>query len=118
MHEQPSSPPAVTAPAGYELLEEIRRGRMGGGYQAPQAGLQRTVALKMTLSRAAASPGDLQRFRTEAEATAALQHPNVVRVHEVGEVDGRPFFSMDFIDGTSLAQRLAAGPLPGRAAAG
>ncbi len=122
MHEQSAvAPPggsAVIAPAGYEVLGELGRGGMGVVYKARQASLQRTVALKMTLSGPATGADDLQRFRTEAEATAALRHPNIVSVHEVGEVDGRPYFSMDLIDGMSLAQRLAAGPLPGKVAAG
>jgi serine/threonine-protein kinase len=90
---------------------------MGVVYKACQVQLRRTVALKMILSGAMASSSDLQRFRTEAEATATLQHPNIVRVHAVGEVGGRPYFSMDFIQGISLAQRLADGPLPSRDAA-
>ena len=58
---------------------------------------------------------ELQRFQTEAAAAAGLQHPNIVAVHAVGQQDGRRYYSMDFIEGPSLAKRLAAGPLPGRA---
>jgi serine/threonine-protein kinase len=72
----------------------------------------------MLLPQAVASASDLQRFRTEVEATACLQHPHIVRVYEVGDADGRPFYSMDYIDGPSLAQRLQNGPLPGKVAAG
>ena len=101
----------------YELLEEVARGGMGVVYKARQHGLNRVVALKMILPGRLASAEDVQRFRTEAEATARLQHPNIVAVHEVGEVDGQHFYSMDFIDGPSLSKRLAQGPLPGRQAA-
>src|SRR5207249_1716742 len=62
-------------------------------------------------------PAEQQRFHAEVEAAASLQHPNIVRVHEFGEADGCPFYSMDFIDGESLARRLRAGPLPGKLAA-
>jgi serine/threonine-protein kinase len=101
----------------YELLEEIGHGGMGVVYKARQTGLNRVVALKTIRPGCLSSAEDLQRFRTEAEATAGLQHPHVVPIHEVGEVDGQYFYSMDYIDGPSLAQRLAAGPLPGQLAA-
>ena len=101
----------------YEILEEVARGGMGVVYKARQKGLNRIVALKMILPGRLANADDLNRFRTEAEATARLQHPNIVTVYDVGEVDGQHFYSMDFIDGPSLSKKLAQGPLPGRAAA-
>jgi hypothetical protein len=101
----------------YELLAELGRGGMGVVFKANQVRLRRTVALKMILSGEMASSSDLQRFKTEAEATAALRHPHIVPVHEVGEIDGHPYFSMDFIEGVSFAQRLVDGPVPGRVAA-
>jgi serine/threonine protein kinase len=114
-------PGDVTSPGQffgeYELLAEIGRGGMGVVYRARHATLNRVVALKMILPGAGLSATDLQRFRTEAESTAQLRHPNIVSLHAVGEIDGRHFYSMDFIDGPSLGQRLAAGPLPGRRAA-
>jgi predicted Ser/Thr protein kinase len=79
--------------------------------------LDRIVALKMILAGRLATTDDVVRFRTEAEAAARLQHPNVVAVFEVDEIDGQHFFSMEYIEGESLSQRLARGPLPGRAAA-
>ena len=102
---------------GFELLEELGRGGMGVVYKARQVGLNRVVALKMILSGSHASPGELARFRREAEAVARLNHPNVVQVHEVGEADGRPFFALEFVEGGSLDRKLAGTPLPPREAA-
>jgi serine/threonine-protein kinase len=101
----------------YELLKEIARGGMGVVYKARQKSLDRIVAVKMILPGPKAKAEDLERFRLEAEATARLQHSNIVTVYEVGEINGQPFYSMDFIDGLSLSQKLAQGPVPGRQAA-
>jgi serine/threonine protein kinase len=101
----------------YELLGELGRGGMGVVYKARQADLDRIVAVKMMLSGSVSSDEEVQRFRTEAEAAARLQHAHIVKVYEVGEIDGRCFYSMEYIEGPSLAKRLASGPLPCRDAA-
>jgi serine/threonine protein kinase/Tfp pilus assembly protein PilF len=97
---------------GYEILSELGRGGMGVVYLARQVALDRDVALKMVLAGELAGPAERVRFRTEAEAIARLQHPNVVQIFEVGEAGGRPFCSLEYCPGGSLDRKLQGTPLP------
>src|SRR5262249_5531393 len=113
-----AGPPRATAVPRYRGLGGVGGGGMGGGYQAPQHGLGRVVALKMILAGAHAGAQQRLRFRGEAEAAARLHHPNIVQVYEVGEQDGCPYFSLEYVDGRSLNEALAEGlPPPLEAAA-
>ncbi len=102
---------------GYEVQGKLGQGGMGIVYLARDAARDRLVALKMILAGAYAGEAERARFRTEAEAVARLSHPNVVQVYEVGEHDGRPFLSLEFVEGVTLAARLGGAPQPPREAA-
>eukprot|EP00913_Durusdinium_trenchii_P008900 g8366.t1 len=95
----------------YELLREIGRGGMGVVFLARQRDLDRTVALKMILSNRLASPDDIRRFNSEAKAAGGVHHPNIVGIHEAGQIRGQHFFAMDYVDGPTLAELLENGPI-------
>jgi len=97
---------------GYEILQELGRGGMGVVYKTKQHQLNRIVALKMILAGGHASETDLARFLAEAEAVAQMQHPNIVQLFESGQHDGLPYFTLEFISGGSLSQKLGGVPLP------
>jgi serine/threonine-protein kinase len=103
------NPPSIP---GYELLTKLAPGGMGVVYEARQMRLNRTVALKVLRAAEFAGDADLVRFRVEAEAVARLDHPNVVRIHDFGEHNGLPYYSMECVEGGTLADKLAGRPLP------
>lgn len=101
---------------GYEIIRVVDRGGMGVVYEAHQVELRRRVAIKM-IAAGRFGPKVLTRFRLEAEAAARLQHPNFVQIFEVGQVNGQPYFSMEYVAGGSLAELLARQPPSARHAA-
>lgn len=109
--------PPLMAFGDYVLLEELGRGAMGVVYQARQKSLNRTVAVKMLLAGEYAPPDARKRFQLEAEAAARLKHPGLVAIYEVGEDDGVPFFSMEFVDGPTLSAAVRKKPMEPLAAA-
>lgn len=102
---------------GYVLEEELGRGGMGVVYRAVKKETGEAVALKMMLSGDRPSSVDLQRFRAEARRVQGLDHPGIIRILEIGNQDGCAYFCMELIEGETLAERLARGPIPSRLAA-
>jgi serine/threonine-protein kinase len=97
---------------GYEVLAKLGQGGMGVVYKARHLGLNRLVALKMIRSAEHASAEEVLRFQAEAQAVAALAHPNIVQVYEIGTQGGLPWFAMEYVEGGSLAQFVKEGTLP------
>jgi tRNA A-37 threonylcarbamoyl transferase component Bud32 len=116
------SPDDLTPASGsrlgcYELLDELGRGGMGIVYKARHLSLNRVVALKMVQDSRCLHPENLVRFLSEAEAVAGVQHPYIAQIYDVGQIDGRPYFTMEFVEGGTLAQKIARAPQPPRQAA-
>ncbi|MCY3021234.1 MAG: protein kinase [Planctomycetota bacterium] len=109
--KEPPAAPRASVP-GYKVISELGRGGMGVVYKARHIGLNRVVALKMILSAEHAGREAVVRFKAEAEAVAQLKHPNIIQVYDIGEQDGRPFFSMEFVEGGSLQNRIRGQPQP------
>lgn len=102
---------------GYDVQSVVGSGGMGVVYRAQHQSLKRIVAIKVPLAGIFATEAERQRHRREAQAVAALDHPNIVTVHDVGEFEGRPYFTMEFIEGQTLSAKLANIPQPARDAA-
>lgn len=114
MGKQPSELPHIP---GYDVMEELGRGGMGVVYKARDLGLNRLVAIKMILAGAYAGQSQIRRFKTEAEAVAQLQHPNIVQIYEISQWRSEsmgppvPFFSLEYVDGGTLDRHLRGNPL-------
>ncbi len=102
----PATPPAAWWVGDYEILAEVGRGGMGVVYKARHRRLNRLVALKMILSGEFAAESDRLRFLREAELAARVKHVNIVQLHEIGHLSGRPYLSMEWVEGGTLADRL------------
>lgn len=101
----------------YELLAEIGHGGMGLVFKARQRKLDRIVALKVLLTGRFSDEHARRRFRLEAETAGRLQHPNIVAIHDIGEEEGHPYLTMEYVEGANLAELCADGPLPAKTAA-
>jgi WD40 repeat protein len=117
----PEASPSGTSPKptvpGYVILDQLGAGGMGIVYWARHQALQRTVALKMILAGAHSRPEQRRRFLAEARAVAALTHPNIVQIYEVGEHEGVPYCALEYLAGGSLFRRLRDRPMTPREAA-
>lgn len=111
-HSQLTKDQPLPRVPGYEVETVLGHGGMGIVFRARQVNLRRLVALKMTLAGSYANRQEQERFRREAEAVAALRHANVVQIYDVGDLDGRPYFTMELIERGSLAQKLGGLPQP------
>ena len=106
--------PAGMAVGPYRIVGLLARGGMGDVYRATDVRLQRDVALKIMAQRLAADSHHIERFLQEARVTASLDHPNIVKLHDVGVLDERSYFVVELLDGETLRARLARGPCRSR----
>jgi serine/threonine-protein kinase len=113
----PQAGPALPQVPGYRVEALLGHGGMGVVYRAWHLRLDRAVALKMLLAGPCALPEELERFLREAQAVAGLRHANIVQVYDVGDVDGRPYFTMELVEGGDLADQIQGVPQPARQAA-
>src|SRR5712692_7071080 len=116
---EPKASPAGRLPRGrrfgrYEVLGLLGAGGMGEVYRARDTSLSREVALKILTGEATRDSARFRRFQTEAQASAALSHPNIVSIYDVGEEAGTPYIVSELVEGTTLAMALARGPFPTR----
>ena len=96
----------------YEIVALIGGGGMGEVYRAKDTRLDRTVAIKVLPANLSSQPASLERFRREARAASALNHPNICALYDIGEDAGQPFLVLELLEGRNLQNRLVTGPLP------
>src|SRR6266478_8451792 len=95
----------------YEIKSQLGAGGMGEVYLAQDTKLDRKVALKILPAEVAAHPGRMKRFVQEAKAASALNHPNIITIHEIDETDSRHFIVTEFIDGETLREDMGIAPM-------